>query len=249
MITGADELERAGMEALRRQGEFRERFMGILGHDLRNPLQAIIFCTAALLKGEDTTAAQAQLLRRINGSASRMGRMIADLLDVTRVRLGGGMPIHPGPTALGDVARQVIEELQASNPGRVVQLDAEDARGVWDADRMAQAVSNLVGNALEHGPEGRPVRVRVRREGAGATLAVTNEGPPIEPGMMAAIFDPFVQGAPAIRTGGLGLGLFIAQQIAAAHGGSLGVSSLPDEGTTFTVWLPVGEEGASSRAA
>ncbi len=248
MIVGADELERAEVEAVLRQGEFRERFMGILGHDLRNPLQAIVFVTAALLKQEDTTAAQARLLQRINGSAARMGRMIGDLLDVTRVRLGGGLPLSPAPAQLGDVARQVIDELRAANPGRAVQLAAEDVSGTWDADRIAQVISNLVGNALEHGPPDRPVRVSVRRDGDGAVVAVSNEGAPIAPEVLPGIFDPFVRGAPAIRPGGLGLGLFIAQHIVAAHRGTITVASAPAE-TTFTVWLPASGSRAASQAA
>jgi signal transduction histidine kinase len=249
MTTGADELERAEIEALRRQADFRERFMGILGHDLRNPLQAVIFVTAALLKHEDTTEAQAQLLQRIHGSAGRMGRMIADLLDVTRVRLGGGLPIGPVPARLGEIARQVIEELQASNPDRVLELSAADVHGTWDPDRIAQVISNLVGNALDHGPNDRPVRVDVRQVGAFAILEVTNDGEPIAAELLPTIFDPFVQGAPAIRPGGLGLGLFIAQQIVKAHGGSLTVVSAPGTATTFTMWLPLTDSHAASQAA
>jgi len=248
MITGAAELERLEVEGVRRQGEFRERFMGILGHDLRNPLQAIVFVTAALLKRPDTTAGQLQLLLRINGSAGRMGRMIADLLDVTRVRLGGGLPIAAGPARLDDIVRQAIEELQAANPDRVVELSASEVGGTWDGDRIAQVVSNLVGNALDHGPPDRPVRVGVARDEAGAILTITNEGPSIAPEVLSTIFDPFVQGAPAIRPGGLGLGLFIAQQIVSAHGGSITVASAP-EATTFRVWLPTGTPAEASRAA
>ncbi len=245
MTTGADELERAELSALRRQAEFRERFMGILGHDLRSPLQAIVFVIAALLKRDDTTETQAQLLQRINGSASRMGRMIADLLDVTRVRLGGGLPVAPRPARLDDIARQVIDELRAANPGRTVELSAADAPGTWDPDRIAQVISNLVGNALEHGPPDRPVRVGVREDGAGAILTVTNEGDPIAAEVRSSLFDPFVRGGPAVRPGGLGLGLFIAHQIVAAHGGSLTFASEPGEPTTFTVWLPGEREPAS----
>jgi signal transduction histidine kinase len=249
MTIGADELERAEVATMRRQGEFRERFMGILGHDLRNPLQAVVFTTAALLRREDTTAGQAQLLQRINGSASRMGRMIADLLDVTRVRLGGGLPIDPAPARLDDIARQVVDELQAAKPGRIVELSATDVRGTWDADRIAQVLSNLVGNALDHSPPDRPVRVRVRRDSAGAILAVSNEGEPIAPEALPTIFVPFVRSAPSMRAGGLGLGLFIAQQIVEAHGGTLTVVSAPGEGTTFTAWLPARKSGAASQAA
>jgi signal transduction histidine kinase len=239
MITEGEEMERAAVETLHSQGAFRERFIGILGHDLRSPLQAIVFMTAALRKRDDTTLPQQKLVDRISGSADRMSRMIADLLDLTRTRLGSGLPIVRRPLDLGDVVRQAVEELEAAQPSKHVTLDAEGAgRGSWDPDRMAQVVSNLVSNALDYSPEGAPVAVRVRGDGDGAILAVHNEGAPIAPEVLPRLFDPFVQGERAALGEGLGLGLFIAQQIVLSHGGSIDVRSAAGEGTTFTVRLP-----------
>jgi signal transduction histidine kinase len=239
MITGGDEMEKAALAALERQAALRERFIGILGHDLRNPLQAILFVAASLLKRDDTTEAQAKLVRRIVVSADRMGRMIADLLDLTRARMGSGIPVDAQPANLADVVRQAVEEVCAAQPGKPVTVDADGpVRGSWDADRMAQVVCNLVSNALDYSPEGAPVAVCVRGDRGGAILAVHNDGPPIAPEVRSCLFDPFVQGQRAVPGEGLGLGLFIAHQIVLAHGGSIDVTTGAGEGTTFTVRLP-----------
>lgn len=239
MITGGDEMERAALARLAREAAFRERFIGIVGHDLRSPLHAITFLAASLLERADTTEGQGRIVRRIAASADRMGRMIADLLDLTRVRLGAGIPVDPQPVNLADVVRQAIDEVAAAHAGRRITLDADGAvPGSWDSDRMAQVVSNLLSNALDHSPEGAPVAVRVCGDQAGAILAVHNDGPPIAPEVQPRLFEPFVQGEDAAPGEGLGLGLFIANEIVLAHGGSIDVTSTAAKGTTFTVRLP-----------
>jgi signal transduction histidine kinase len=242
MATEGEEMERVAVEKLQTEATFRERFIGILGHDLRNPLQSISFVAAALLKLDDTTEPQARLIRRIAVSADRMARMIADLLEVTRARLGGGIPIEPKVADLRAISQQAIDELEIAHPDRTIRLDVlGDVRGVWDPDRMAQVVSNLVSNALDYSPPDTSVRVLLRGEGVRVLLEVNNQGPTIAPGRMDHLFEPFVQGSQGERVAegqGLGLGLFIAEQIVEEHGGSLAVASTPEEGTTFTVRLP-----------
>lgn len=222
--------------------EFRDRFIGILGHDLRNPLASILFAATALRQRPDVSQAHAKTLGRIITSAERMSRMISDLLDLTRSRLGGGIIIEPKPADLRAICQQAIDELEGIRPSSPILLDVPgNAEGVWDRDRVAQVLSNLLSNALEYSAPQTPVRVAVREHGANLLIEVNNQGPTIPPEVMATIFDPFRQGSQSGRAGtrrGLGLGLFIARQIIQAHGGSLTVASTPDQGTTFSVRLP-----------
>ena len=166
--------------------------------------------------------------------------MISDLLDLTRARLAGAIPITRGRTDL----QQVCEERDAGgsdgHPDAVLRLETSgNLVGDWDADRLAQVVSNLLGNAIQHGG-GTPVTVTAREDGDAVTLAVHNGGAPIPPEAMPLIFEPLARGQ-AENTHGLdsiGLGLFIARAIVSAHGGDIHVSSSSEDGTTFTVRLP-----------
>jgi signal transduction histidine kinase len=229
---------------LRRNVAFRDMFAGILGHDLRNPLTSITFASALLLKRDDLPDAVTKTMRRIATSADRMARMISDLLDVTRSRVAGGMPIERKPADLHAICRNVIDELEAAHPARTVQFTTlGSGHGVLDPDRLAQVVSNLVSNALDYSPGGTPVHVAVRGDDPTLLeLEVNNLGTPIPPEVLETIFDPFRRGPGAAgsrRTSkGLGLGLFIAQQIVEAHGGSIRATSMLEQGTTLTVSLP-----------
>lgn len=243
MIAVAMELEEAAESNMRRSVAFRDRFMGILGHDLRNPLASIAFTAQSLLERADTPPAQQRALTRIAGCAERMTRMIGDLLDLTRTRAGGGIPITPQPADLHAICRQVIEELESSHPARSIQFEARgEGRGVWDPDRLAQVVGNLVANALDYSPTDTPVEVTVEERGPNVFLRVSNLGAPIPPSEIARIFEPFRRGARVLSSGrspqGLGLGLFIAQHIVKAHAGDIMVRSALQHGTTFTVRLP-----------
>jgi signal transduction histidine kinase len=243
MVTGADEMDRAAVDALRRQAAFRERFIGILGHDLRTPIQAIRLGAAALLRRAQVPPEDSRVLLRIVGGAERMGRMIADLLDVTRVRLGGGLPVEPRPADLGEVVQQVLGELEIANPHRRLErVFHGDLRGTWDLDRLAQTFSNLVVNALDYSTPDTAVRVEARGVGPQVLVVVQNEGPMIAPETLSSLFDPFVQGSSSTRvhreSAGLGLGLFIAKQVVEAHGGTIDVTSTSGGGTTFAVRLP-----------
>jgi signal transduction histidine kinase len=171
-----------------------------------------------------------------------MARMIGDLLDFTRSRLGGGFPIHTRRMDLRELSQAVIEELELAYPDRTIELEARgDAWGNWDPDRIAQVVSNLVGNALQHSPAGSTVRLDLRDEGDRVLLETSNAGPPIPAEVLPHIFDPGRRGPPGRgrnESSGLGLGLFIVREIVLAHGGEISVRSSAEEGTTFTVSLP-----------
>ncbi|HYO57328.1 ATP-binding protein [Archangium sp.] len=228
---------------LRRTAEFRERFMSIVSHDLRNPLNAILLSANALLRSEDLGERHVKGARRIVASAERMKRMISDLLDFARGRLGGGIPISPRAVVLTALCREVVEELEAGRPGREVELEMEgDLRGEWDADRLSQLLINLGKNALDYSPEETRVRFSLHGEGGFVRLEVHNEGPPIPPERLGSIFEPFRRFSGEEKslssTSGLGLGLYIVEQIVRAHRGSVSVRSTEEEGTTFTVRLP-----------
>ena len=242
MVTVARVMEHAIARELRSGAEFQERFMGIVGHDLRSPLAAISLGATFLLKVSETPDAVRKVVRRIAVSADRMMVMINDLLDVTRIQANGGIPITPRPTDLDLICRQVIEELQTVHPERTIELASDsDGAGRWDPDRLAQVVSNLVGNAITHSPPDTRVRVTMRGDAATVTLEVSNEGAPIPPEVMTSIFDPFRRGrdkATGGRSAGLGLGLFISKNIVDGHHGSLTVGSAAERGTTVTVRLP-----------
>ncbi|WP_257462287.1 ATP-binding response regulator [Archangium lipolyticum] len=229
-------------EAARQTAVFREQFLGILGHDLRNPLQAISGNAALLLRYGGLSEPQRKAVNRISISADRMARMISDILDFTRTRLGGGYPLQRTWMNVHDVLRQVVEELEVAHPQRRFELGVSGTGwGEWDADRIAQAASNLVGNAVQYSPEDCVVRVLARDEGDGVRVEVHNWGSPIPAERLPHIFDPFVRGRDGARSGarsGLGLGLYITHEIVKAHGGSLQVRSTEAEGTCFWLNLP-----------
>ncbi len=212
----------------------------MLGHDLRNPLSSITFAAEALRRrplGEP----EVTLVERIGRSCGRISRLVDDTLDFARGRLGGGIPLDLQAVAnLDQELLHVVAELQAAHPERVVLCDlALDGAVVCDRNRVAQLLSNLLANALVHGAPDGPVRVSARSGADGFSLAVGNQGPPIPPAVRASLFEPYcrpVAGQP--QSGGLGLGLYIAAQIARSHGGTIDVSSSAETGTTFTFLLP-----------
>jgi signal transduction histidine kinase len=171
-------------------------------------------------------------------SAQRMERMIGDLLDLTRTRLGGSIPLKRRPADLQQVCEEAIMEIHAGHSDALVQLHASgDLRGEWDTDRLAQVVSNLVGNAVKHG-RGTLTTLTAGERDDSVTLAVHNGGPPIPAEVLPLVFEPLARGTSEDGPQGIGLGLFIARAIVSAHGGLITVSSSTAEGTTFTVVLP-----------
>ena len=219
----------------RELAEFREMFIGILGHDLRNPLAAIIMSAAGLLRRGRLGQQDAEKAALIIRGGQRMQRMITQLLDFTRVRLGGGFPVEAKPADLREVCRNVVEEFEAS-----IQLEAEgDLTGTWDPDRLAEALSNIAGNAIEHAAPGTPVVVKARAEGPEVVVEVSNQGAPIPEDVLPFIFEPFRRARQHERsaTGNLGLGLYIAKQIVSSGSGTL-VAYSTDGKTTFSMRLP-----------
>ncbi|MBL0215846.1 MAG: PAS domain-containing sensor histidine kinase [Myxococcales bacterium] len=215
-----------------RVDEARERFIGILGHDLRSPLAAIQMGVEILA---DLPKTDATILERVGRSAKRMEAMIRDLLDFTRGQLGDGIPVSPRPCDLGRLATDVLAEIQQANPARVMGLRRTgDLRGQWDPDRIEQVLSNLLGNAVAHGTG--PIDLAVRDSGEAVVMTVHSEGAPIPKPKLATLFEPF--SGVAAGSSGLGLGLFIASEIVRAHQGTLAVSSAAGEGTTFTIRWP-----------
>jgi signal transduction histidine kinase len=237
---------------LERSLHYSELFAGVLAHDLRNPLSAIQ--TAAqlvLMRQEGEGDRDAKPLSRIVASSQRMERMIDQLLDLTRARVGGGIEIQACEASLGDLCRQAISELELVYSDRTFQCSSiGDQHGVWDPDRLLQIISNLVANAIQHGRSGAAVEVRLDgRQTDSVILEVHNHGA-IASALLPTIFDPFRGARP--RRGharGLGLGLFIVKELVRAHGGSIDVRSSESDGTTFTIQLPRGAGSLHARTA
>ncbi|RKG83333.1 sensor histidine kinase [Corallococcus terminator] len=224
---------------LRAAAEFRERFLGIVGHDLRNPLNAIRMGASFLIASEQVPPALVRTVGRIISSTDRMTRMITELLDFTRSRLGGGIPLTPGATDLGLVVRQVVEELELVHPNRTVRVESTGPLGGrWDADRLAQVLSNLLGNALQYSPPESTVELSLQGGPELAIARVSNRGNPIPKEELAILFHPFQRAQTGAHVpSGLGLGLFISEQIVRSHRGTLVVESGPER-TVFTMTLP-----------
>lgn len=214
--------------------ELRDQFIAVLGHDLRNPLAAVE-AGVMLLKRNSADERSRLVLKDMARSTARMNRLINDVLDFARGRLGGGLPIARKINSRLDVSlRQVVNELKSANPERIVEVDFSIPETVYvDADRVAQLLSNLLANALAHGSAEQPVRVSARVVGEQFELTVSNGGDPIPPAVRPRLFQPFNRTVISEVREGLGLGLYIARQIALAHGGELTMSSTPDE-TRFT---------------
>lgn len=221
----------------------KETFLAILGHDLRTPLAAVLAASTFMLDTNELSEPHLTLTSRIASSSTRMVHLVGDLLDFTRSRLGGGIPITRTDVHLGRVAHDVVDELGGAFPERTIRLDARGAlEGKWDAARLSQALTNLIGNAIEHGARGSDVDVRIEGSEDAVTVAIHNSGPPIPADQLNGLFNPMkaaeggtLRGGPS---GNLGLGLYIAERIVNAHHGSIGVDSSESDGTTFTLTLP-----------
>jgi signal transduction histidine kinase len=227
----------------RRINQSRQMFLAILGHDLRNPLHSMMMSGEALARSGQLDARHARMASQISASAAAMGGMINDLLDFTSTGLGVAIPLSPAAMDLGSLCREVVDETRAAQPERTLCFEASgDLTGEWDATRLRQVVSNLLGNAIQHGALDRPIALTASGEDADVVLAVRNEGPPIPPAAMVRLFDPLVRGAAPEqqmrRPGSIGLGLYIAREVVTAHGGTVDVASSAEGGTVFTVRLP-----------
>jgi signal transduction histidine kinase len=227
-----------------RVDQARDMFLAILSHDLRNPLNSIGM-TAELVPFACNDPAEALAYgQQISRNVSVMERMIADLLDYTRTRLGAGMPVEPESLDLGSLAKELFEEFRTAHPKRDIQLRTDgNLNGQWDSDRVRQAISNLLGNAIQHGSADFPVTLSLRGDTSHVYIEVHNGGDPIPPGELQKIFDPLIRGSSAEhprknRPNSIGLGLYIAREVAKSHSGRIDVSSTAEEGTSFTIRLP-----------
>ena len=232
---------------VQRTAAFRERFLAILGHDLRSPLQTILLSARVMLQRGELADADARATHRIVSGAERMTRMVGELVDLARARLGGGLTLvrqNLEPVAL---CTTLVEELRSSHAGRTIDICAGAVgRVCWDPDRITQVLTNLLTNAIHYSPPDTPVRIALSSEDDVVVISVHNLGDPIPPEALASLFEPFqrAEAGAADRAEGLGLGLYIVSEIVRAHGGEVSVSSTRADGTTFTLRLPRGVSDA-----
>lgn len=219
---------------------FNEMFTGMLGHDLRNPLGAIM-AAAQIAERRSEGEQLKRPLSRILSSGGRMAKMIDQLLDFTRVRVGDGIPIDARPMDLVPILKQVMDEVGLAHPDWQIRLSHQggDTLGAWDADRISQVFSNLVANAVQHGVVVQGVTVRVDGNDTSRVSVQVHNGGSIPPGILPHLFEPMA-GGDRLRekARGLGLGLYISREIMKAHGGSICIETGGDAGTTFAVVLP-----------
>ena len=220
----------------------RERLLGIVGHDLRSPLAAISMAAATLAARDSQTEQDARTVARISRSCDRMGRMIQQLMDFTRVRLRGGSVLDRERVDLCEVCQDLVAEQELTNRDRTFQLNCSGSTaGQWDRTKLGEVIGNLIGNAIQYGERDRPIRIAIDGSGPDVELTVHNQGDPIPPETLPYIFDPFRRARlhdDQSHTNNLGLGLYITREIVTAHGGSIRVTSSVSEGTAFTVRLP-----------
>ena len=226
---------------LKKREEFEKQLIGIVSHDLRNPLNAVLMAAEVLLRRDEMGERTSQSVVRIKTSAERAARMIRDLLDFTQARLSGRIPVEPRPTDLQELARHVIDEMAFAYPERRIEFSHEgNGSGEWDADRLTQLLTNLLQNALKYSPTDTPVRLRLAGDDSGISMAIHNEGKAIPADRLPHLFEPLQRATVQVEAGSrsIGLGLYIVKHIADAHGGTVTVSSTDQGGTTFTLRLP-----------
>ncbi len=220
----------------------KEMFLAILGHDLRTPLGAVMMSAEFMLETHELAEPHLTLTSRIASSSKRMNQMIGALLDFTRSRLGGGIPIVREKMNMGKAVHDVVNEISAAYPKRTIKIDARGSLdGEWDCSRVSQVLTNLISNALEYGSAKTSAAVTVEGNDKEVSVAIHNRGVAIPAEQLNGIFNPMKR-KEAIATGGpagnLGLGLYIADRIVSAHKGRIDVESSEEAGTTFTVHLP-----------
>lgn len=230
---------RAELNDANENGRLREQFMAVLGHDLRTPLSAIRM-SADLLATKTEDKRSQGLVAAIRQSSIRMGALIENVLDFARGRMGGGIPVKCQATDdLPDVLKATVDEIRASHPQATFN-EAIDLNGSVYCDplRISQLLSNLLGNAVTHGSLASPIDLHIWQESDQVIISVMNHGAPISPRLMPLLFEPFTRSEAGGRGEGLGLGLYIASQIASAHHGTLTVSSSAQLGTCFIARFP-----------
>ncbi|MDB4888078.1 MAG: ATP-binding region ATPase domain protein [Gemmatimonadetes bacterium] len=221
----------------------KDRFLAILGHDLRTPIGALVMSTRFILDtGDGLSDPHRMLVTRMEATARRMNRLVADLLEFTRTRFGEGIPVVVSAMDAGRMLEDVAAEVRSSYPTSAVSVRSTgDLRGAWDCERLSQAITNLVSNAAHHGTEGAPIEIAADGSTDALVISVRNQGPAIAPEQLDRIFDE-TTALDAPRAGSdrrhLGLGLYIVATIVHAHRGSITARSSAVEGTVFSVRLP-----------
>lgn len=234
-ITSSDEALTDAISA----GELREQFIAVLGHDLRNPIFALQGGVELLGKRIDDAKSKL-ILEQMRHSLDRMTNLVADILDFARGRLGGGIRIERRlGHGLDETIAQIVDEARSGYPDRRIEADiALQAPVFCDPERVGQLLSNLLANALTHGAADQPVKVAARGAAGELALSVWNSGEPIPAATLPRLFQPFTRSQPTPSQGGLGLGLYIASEVAKAHGGAISVTSNRRDGTCFTLHIP-----------
>jgi signal transduction histidine kinase len=242
-LTMVDLGERKSLDLLRGQ------ILGVVAHDLRNPLSAMRMTLAMLAKkNEMTTERRVGLAERMQGTLARMEALVSSLVEQAQIDAGGELTLKREPHNLGELYERIERDLQLLFPNRLVEVERRGSlEGTWDVARLERVMTNLLTNALKHGRDDRPVRLVLDGEGeSNIQISVHNEGPPIPAELLPVVFEPFsVGGDRQERRRSIGLGLFIVKHLIRAHGGEVGVES-SEAGTTFTASLPR-SEGARSQ--
>lgn len=221
----------------------RTLFLGTLMHDLRNPLNAVLASAQRLLRANNLDNRQTQLVSQIETSTGHIGDLVSFLIDEVRIRLHRGLPLSPAPMNMEEAVHAAVREIRAAYPQRTISLVTSGNLEVeWDDTRIAQLLSNLIGNAIHHGPPDDNISVTVKGVPGSVILTFHNNGTPIPAALLPRIFDPLTRGPlTPHKPGGshsLGLGLFITQGIVEAHGGTIHAASDAASGTLFTVQMP-----------
>jgi signal transduction histidine kinase len=218
----------------------RDLFLGVLGHDLRNPIGAMMMTAELIKKIGSLNDRQEMLIAQVVISGGRAIEIMDQLLDLTRARLGSGMHVLREEMDMAFVCRQLVEEMRSLHPSRTFTLKSSgDTTGFWDRPRIGQVFSNLLGNAVQYGFTDLPIEVTVSGDPKAVSLSVHNEGVPIPKDAIGGIFEAMIRGgAEGSGTTNLGLGLYITKEIISAHGGTIRVTSSEKDGTTFTALFP-----------
>jgi signal transduction histidine kinase len=250
MIQFNEAVDQALVEAVTAYGiaaeKTRKTVLGVLGHDLRTPLGAVTLGADLLRQSEELGSHGKRLISQISLSAQNANQMVNDLLDLARCNLGTGIPVRPENADLASICKSVVDELSIAHPNaRILFNKPGPLKGHYDPQRIAQAFSNLIGNAVRHGDSRQPINVSLGVESTSTFFSVQNYGEPIPSSVLSTLFDP--EGRYSRHSNndkgvssGLGLGLFIAAQIVEGHGGTIEVESTLDKGTLFRVVLPLG---------
>ncbi|RKH61414.1 PAS domain S-box protein [Corallococcus interemptor] len=223
------------------RADFEQQLIGIVSHDLRNPVSAILLGAASLMRREELDERSTKAVSRIQSAAERAHRMIRDLLDFTQARLGGGLNIQRRASDVHEIVDGVLEEIEATHPDREIRRRrGGSGQGFWDPDRLGQLAQNLVTNALKYSPRDTAVLVETHGEDDAVTLSIHNAGAPIPPERLGRLFQPLQRASGEVdhSSRSIGLGLYIVKQLVEAHGGDITVVSTAEAGTTFTVRLP-----------